>query len=42
MVTLAFGGHDAKTYGWSTFWFLLAVFSFAFGSWEMIIARNPE
>ncbi len=41
VITLTFGGHDAKTYGWSTFWFLLAVFSFAVGSWEMTIARDP-
>jgi hypothetical protein len=39
VVTLSFGGNDAKTYGWSAFWLLLGVLNVAFGHWEMTIAR---
>ena len=38
VVTLSFGGNDAKTYGWTAFWLVLGVLNFAFGYWEMTIA----
>jgi len=39
VVTLSFGGSDTKTYGWTAFWLLLGGLDFAFGYWEMTIAR---
>src|SRR5581483_11711595 len=40
LVTLSFGGSDAKTYGW-TFGFLAAAAAqFAFAYWELSILRS--
>ncbi|MGO9499276.1 MAG: hypothetical protein ACLQA5_21575 [Solirubrobacteraceae bacterium] len=39
VVTLSFGGNDWKTHGW-TMAFLAAAASFAFGYWELSIARS--
>ena len=39
VVTLSFGGKDAKTYGWTAFWLLLGGLNVVFGHWEMTIAR---
>jgi hypothetical protein len=38
-VTLSFGGHDAKTYGWATVFLALAAAQFSFAYWELTIAR---
>ncbi len=40
LVTLAFGGEDWKTYGWTLFFLALAAASWAFARWELSIARS--
>jgi len=39
-VTLSFGGHDPKTYGWTAFWLALAAAQFSFAYWELTITRS--
>jgi hypothetical protein len=39
-VTLSFGGHDWKTYGWTMVWLALAAAQFSFAYWELAIARS--
>jgi len=39
-VTLAFGGDDWKTYGWTLVFLVLAGASWAFAFWELSIARS--
>ena len=41
-VTLAFGGNDRKTYGWTTVFLALAAAQFSFASWELTIARSAS
>jgi hypothetical protein len=40
LLTLTFGGSDAKTYWWAAFFLGLATLNFAFGSWQITIARS--
>ncbi len=40
LVTLAFGGTDAKTYAWSMVFLAPAAAHFAFAFWELNIARS--
>ncbi len=40
LVTLAFGGDDAKTYGWTMGFLMAAAVQFAFAYWELNIARS--
>ena len=40
LVTLAFGGDDAKTYGWTMGFLMAAAVQFAFADWELNIARR--
>ena len=40
VVTLAFGGNDAKTYGWTAAFLALAAALFSFAYWELTIARS--
>ena len=40
VVTLAFGGNDWKTYGWTLFWLALAAAQVSFASWLLTIARS--
>jgi hypothetical protein len=40
IVTLAFGGNDWKTYGWTLFWLALAAAQVSFASWLLTIARS--
>lgn len=44
VITLSFGGHNRKTYGWTAFWLLMGVLNLAGGAWEMTVARSapPE
>jgi len=42
VVTLAFGGNDAKTYGWTMFWLALAAAQFSFAYWLLTIARSTS
>jgi hypothetical protein len=39
-VTLAFGGDDSATYGWTAFWLVLAAAQFSFAYWLLTIARS--
>ena len=39
-VTLAYGGNDAKTYGWAAVFLAMAAAQFAFARWELAIARS--
>jgi hypothetical protein len=41
IVTLAFGGNDAETYGWASAFLAGAAANLAFGSWELSIAKSP-
>jgi hypothetical protein len=41
IVTLAFGGSDAKTYGWASAFLVGAAANLAFGFWELSIAQSP-
>ncbi len=38
VLTLAFGGSDAKTYGWAALFLVPAALNFAFGYWQITIA----
>ncbi len=40
LVTLAFGGSDWKTYGWTMAFLAAAVANLAFAYWELSIARS--
>jgi hypothetical protein len=40
VVTLNFGGNDAKTYGWALFFLALAAANIAFASWELKISGS--
>jgi hypothetical protein len=40
LVTLSFGGTDAKTYGWTTAFLAAGLAQFAFAYWELSIARS--
>jgi hypothetical protein len=40
VVTLAFGGNDWKTYGWTMAFLAAAAALLAFASWELSIARS--
>ena len=40
LVTLAFGGDDAKTYGWALVFLLPGLANLAFAAWELVIARS--
>ena len=40
VVTLNFGGNDAKTYGWTLVFLALAAANIAFASWELNIAGS--
>jgi hypothetical protein len=42
VITLAFGGNDAKTYGWTMFWLALAAVQFSFAYWLLTIARSTS
>ena len=40
VLTLAFGGSDTKTYGWAALFLVPAALNFAFGYWQITIARS--
>lgn len=40
VLTLTFGGNDAKTYWWAAVFLASAALSFAAGCWELSIARR--
>lgn len=40
VVTLGFGGTDAKTYGWAFAFLAAGAAHFAFAQWELSIARS--
>src|SRR5436309_1116910 len=40
LLTLAFGGSGAKTYGWAAFFLLVAALNLAGGIWELRIYRS--
>ena len=40
VVTLAFGGSDWKTFGWTMFFLALAAAQFSFAYWLLTIARS--
>jgi hypothetical protein len=40
LLTLAFGGSGAKTYGWATFFLFFAALNLAGGIWELRIYRS--
>jgi hypothetical protein len=40
VVTLAFGGSDWKTFGWTMFFLVLAAAQFSFGYWLLAIDRS--
>jgi hypothetical protein len=42
VLTLAFGGSDAKTYGWAAFFLFLAALNLAGGIWELRILRSSS
>jgi hypothetical protein len=42
VLTLSFGGTDATTYGWATLFLVSAALNFAFGYWELTIARSAS
>jgi hypothetical protein len=42
VVTLAFGGNDGKTYGWTVAFLALAAAQFSFACWELAIARSAS
>jgi hypothetical protein len=42
LLTLAFGGDDAKTYGWAAAFLVLAALNLAGGLWELRIARSAS
>jgi len=42
IITLAFGGNDWKTYGWTLLWLALAAAQVSFASWLLAIARSES
>jgi hypothetical protein len=42
LLTLSFGGSDTKTYGWAAFFLVAAALNFAFGYWQIAIARSAS
>ena len=42
VVTLGFGGDDAKTYGWALVFLLPGLANLAFACWELAIARSDD
>ncbi len=42
LLTLFFGGNEAKTYGWALAFLVLAALNFAAGFWELTIARSAS
>jgi hypothetical protein len=42
LLTLAFGGDDAKTYGWTAAFLAAAAANFSFAYWEITIARSES
>jgi hypothetical protein len=42
VVTLAFGGNDWKTYGWTLVFLAPAAANLAFATWELSIARSAS
>ena len=42
LLTLGFGGSDTKTYGWAAFFLGAAALNFAFGYWQITIARSAS
>jgi hypothetical protein len=42
ILTLAFGGSDRKTYGWAALFLVPAALAFAFGYWQITIARSAS
>ena len=40
VLTLSFGGNDAKTYGWATAFLAAAAANLAFARWELAIDRS--
>jgi hypothetical protein len=42
VLTLAFGGSDAKTYAWAAFFLVPAVLNFAYASWQITIAQSAS
>jgi hypothetical protein len=42
LLTLIFGGKDAKTYRWAASFFVLAALDFAGGLWELKVARSAS
>ena len=40
LVTLAFGGDDAKTYGWALVFLIPGLANLLFAAWELTIARS--
>jgi hypothetical protein len=42
VVTLAFGGHDGKTYGFALVFLAAAAAHFSYACWELSIARSQS
>jgi hypothetical protein len=42
IVTLALGGNNLPTYGWTAFWLVLAAAQFAAAYWLLTIARSES
>jgi hypothetical protein len=42
LITLGFGGNDAKTYVWAMVFLVLGLANFAFAYWELGIARSAS
>ena len=42
IITLAFGGNDWKTHGWTLLWLALAAAQVSFASWLLAIARSES
>ena len=42
LLTLAFGGSGTKTYGWAALFLMSAALNFAFGYWQITIARSAS
>ena len=42
VLTLAFGGPDAKAYGWAVLFLVPAALNFAYAYWELTIARSES
>jgi hypothetical protein len=42
VLTLSFGGSDTKTRGWAALFLVPAALNFAFGYWQITIARSAS